>query len=191
LSNDILRGLRWGAILLAGITTGLLCYRILSEPSPAPAKEKTPAASGKKDTPVAGKKDGAPANPLTANPAAAKPATPWAPIPSRVREVPPPPPIGMRVTHNSRLGSPAREKTETSQTVSKDEDHFVGTVVKPDESWTEAADEKPVEPVVEQKSAPEESVTSAASDENATKSPSRGKRVLKAVGRFLHIGSHQ
>jgi len=191
LSNDILRGLRWGAILLAGITTGLLCYRILSEPSPATAKEKTPAASGKKDTPVAGKKDGAPANPGMANPAATKPTTPWAPIPSRVREVPPPPPIGMRVTHNSRLGSPAREKTETSQIVSKDEDHFVGTVVKPDESWAEVADDKAVEPVVEQKSSPEEPVTSSAFDENTSKSPGRGKRVLKAVGRFLHIGSHQ
>ncbi len=96
----------------------------------------------------------------------------------------------MRLTHNSRLGSPAREKTETGQIVSKDED-FVGTVVKPDESWTEVADDKPAEPVVEQKSGPEESVTSSAFDENTSKSAGRGKRVLKAVGRFLHIGSHQ
>lgn len=46
LSDDILRGLRWGAFLLAGLAIGVVCYRLMNEAPPKPVAEpahQTPA----------------------------------------------------------------------------------------------------------------------------------------------------
>lgn len=54
LSDDVLRGLRWGAILLAGLAIGVACYRLIQESPPKvthvePAQEvAAPVAPAKK-----------------------------------------------------------------------------------------------------------------------------------------------
>jgi len=47
LSDDVLRGLRWGAILLAGLAIGVVCYRLMLESPPKPVSQpiqQVPAA---------------------------------------------------------------------------------------------------------------------------------------------------
>ncbi len=42
LSDDVLRGLRWGAILLVGLAIGVATYRLVLEPPPKASHEKPP-----------------------------------------------------------------------------------------------------------------------------------------------------
>jgi hypothetical protein len=96
----------------------------------------------------------------------------------------------MKITHSARIGSPSREKTETSEIILKDEGNSVAAGEISNGVSVEVADDKAADQSVEEKVDREQSVAAAVPEEIAAKSQGRGKRMLKSVGRFLHLGTH-
>jgi len=159
LRNDILRGIRAGSILLVLMLIGYAAYRVMREPAAA-VDVPSPQAS---EAPVV-----APAHAPVVEPKGGN------------RPVPPPPP---------RAGSAVRRAAPQNLTVT-----LPAAKVTP----IETAEEKAATGISEPVAAEEERQTSltnepnepvAASDADASlPAQGRGKRMMKAVGRFLHLG---
>jgi type IV secretory pathway VirB10-like protein len=178
LSNDVLRGLRWGAILVAGLAIGVAGYRVVREP---PAKPALEAPSLAPVLPAAEKND-SPPSAKTVD----KPADKRSLLTSGSRPVPPPPARASKpVIANPRQrpveGEPAGEPA------TKNDDESAVADEKPGPS-AEPADEKDAGHGAAEKTDPAESSSPAALGENASKQEARGKRWIKTVGRWLGIG---
>jgi hypothetical protein len=182
-SDDVLRGLRWGAILLAGLAIGVACYRLVREPAPKPPHEThspapvPPAAQHQKSGSVPSANGiGRPAD----KPALLTPGS---------RSVPPPPPL--RGADSVRANPPRAASGEgalIAEPVSKNEDESAVPDEKPPEPFVEPVDEKDADQSAGEKTDSRESAGPPALDGNAAKQPGRGKRLIKAVGRLLGIG---
>jgi hypothetical protein len=154
----IIKGMRVGCFLLAAMLVGFALYRVASEPTGAPDKSVTAAEP--------------PAVPETA-PA---PAT----VSGGSRAVPAPPP-------RTAKGAPKRPKeTAVAQTAPIPEP----VVVEPAIPMPEVKHEPASVTVVAQDTsvAPVEKPEPAPVVDRSDPMQSRGKRWLKSVGRFLHVG---
>jgi hypothetical protein len=69
MSDDILRGLRWGAILLAGLAIGVACYRLMQESPPKEAQESPPKVAQETESTSPPHKGSGAANKLSERPA--------------------------------------------------------------------------------------------------------------------------
>ncbi|HLW75800.1 MAG TPA: hypothetical protein VKS01_02425 [Bryobacteraceae bacterium] len=80
LNDDVFRGLRWGAILLAGLAIGVLGYRLWMEPPSTKPANSAPVAEPARPVPAA-------PEPKIRSVAPPDPALEQRPVPS------PPPPV--------------------------------------------------------------------------------------------------
>jgi type IV secretory pathway VirB10-like protein len=180
-SDDVLRGLRWGAILVAGLAIGVACYRVVHESPPNAALETSALASV---SPAATQEN---SDSLPSAKSIDKPAGKRALSTSGSRPVPAPPARAARpvVSNPPRVapGDPAL----TGEPASKNEDDSV-TDEKPAGPSAEMADEKDADHGAAEKTDSEESSGPASTNENVPKQEARGKRWIKAVGRWLGIG---
>jgi type IV secretory pathway VirB10-like protein len=165
-SEDILRGLRLGALLLIGLAVGVAAYRMTRQgpadfPPPAPEPEaQAPAQSF--HLPTFGSTFSDPA-----------------------KGVPPPPPVG---------GDPRRAVRRKPAATTAPEQPQAAAV--PDATADAASDNSPAaEPAAEENAASEAAKEDAGAPDQSSnsdvddKNPGRGKRFLKAVGRLFHIGN--
>jgi hypothetical protein len=182
LSDDVLRGLRWGAILLAGLAIAVACYRVVHESPPKPAHE-TPSPAPALRTSEQEKSDNLP----TVKPID-KPAKKPALLTLGSRPVPAPPARAAKpgVANPPRVGSsdgpPAAEPALKNQ-----DDESAVTDEKPTGPSAEP-DDKDADQSAGEKTDHAESSSPAALTENAAKPEMRGKRWIKAVGRLFGIG---
>ena len=179
-SDDIFRGMRWGAILLVALAIGVAGYRMVrvDPASSVPA----PSASVPADEPTAA--------PASTPPAAAAGSNtvPMPPVKTHAKRKP---------SHRSSAqhavkADPGSKGRESSSAIgSQDDSSPAAAEENPAEQQAEAhiAQSKPsADPDAPPLPAEAAQPAASASAENAAASDSRGKRLLKAVGRFLHIG---
>jgi hypothetical protein len=172
LSDDVFRGLRWGAILLAGLAVCVAGYRLVRESPPKPAHETSAL------TPVA------PVEKSASLPAAKsidKPAGKPVLLTSGSRPVPPPPSRVAKpvVANPPRAGS--GDGVLTGEPASKNQDESAVIVEKPTGPSAEPVDEKDADQSAAEKS-------DSAESSNAAKQEGRPKRWIKAVGKLLGLG---
>lgn len=183
LSDDVLRGLRWGAILLAGLAIGVAGYRLMRESPPKPAHG---TASPAPVSPAAPHQKSGSASPADG---VGKPADKAALLTPGSRSVPPPPPArGANSVRVNPPGGGSGKGALTAEADSKNEDESVVTDEKPPEPFVEPAEEKDADQSAGEKTDSGQSAGPAALDENAAKQAGHGKRLIKAVGRLLGIG---
>ncbi len=179
LSDDVLRGLRWGTILLAALAIGVAGYRLVRESPPKPPHETSSPA------PVATPNEKSDSLPRAKG--LDKPASKPMPLTSGSRPVPPPPSRAAKpVVANPPQGG-SSDAALTSDPASKNQDDSV-TDEKPTGPSAEPADEKDADRSDAEKADPAESSGPAALSENASKPEARGKRWIKTVGKWLGIG---
>jgi len=165
LRDDIIRGARAGAILLALLLLAFAAYRVMREPAAVVEAPAAPAAPEKHIPP------------------------PPAVVESGGRKsVPPPPPVSGVKRSGQR--APAQNLAIRSEAAPD------SVVVKEEKAATGISE--PVAAVEEERqnnltktaltTETEPDPASDASDSGLPSSQSRGRRMLKAVGRFLHIG---
>jgi hypothetical protein len=160
--EDVLRGVRLGAILCAGLLAGAASYRVFHAwpDASAPASEVQPAV------------------PVVVS-------VPDAPIPNSSTDVPPPPPPSRPTIYRHPPRPGPAGNTPASQTIVV----FVPEDSE-DAGAAKAADAaEAAEPIANAMVQKEESPAQEERgiDNSIPKSQSRGKRWWKAVGRFLHI----
>lgn len=166
MTGDVARGVRLGTILLVGVLAVFVCYR---------AVDSVPA-SGVPDAPEA--KVPAPAQ---------TPIVPDAPVKSMTpasQSVPPPPPVsdsGPVIHRHPPRPRPAPAAQQTILATAPAEFSPIETPPAP----VAAAPPAPVEVTArkDNSAVPDESGL----DDPSPKAPGRGKRLIKAVGRFLKI----
>jgi hypothetical protein len=174
LNDDILRGLRGGAILLAVLAIGIGGYRLMRESPPPP----DPPASDASLPPHA---DGAPVEK-----SADRPTVPVAGSSS----IPPPPPARIKAVRENAARRASTENAATVEPISNHEDTPAVSDEKASAPAPESHAEKGVDRSAEKASDPGESgdlSSGPASIENV-KPEGRSKRWIKAVGRWLGIG---
>jgi len=181
LTDDVLRGLRWGAILLAGLAVGVAWYRLVRESPPKPALE-TSAPAHVLPAALEEKSDSLPAaNPID------KPAKKPTLLTSGSRPVPPPPARAARPVVASPPRTGSGDGVLTGESAFKNQDDSV-TNERAAEPSADSADEKDADQSAGEKTDHAESSSPAALSENGVKQEPRGKRWIKAVGRWLGIG---
>jgi hypothetical protein len=177
-SDDVLRGLRWGAILVAGLAIGVACYRVLHEAPPKPALETSSAVvpatlqESSDDLPTAKSIDKPSAKPALSTLAS--------------RPVPSPPARAAKPVASNPPRSGSVEASPAGEPASRNEDDPV-TIEKPAGSLVEPVDEKDTDHSAAGKD-PAESPSPATLSESAPRQDARGKRWIKAVGRLFGIG---
>jgi hypothetical protein len=179
LSDDVFRGMRWGAILLAGLAICVAGYRLVRESPPKPAHETSSSAPVLPSTEHENSASPPPAKAID------KPANKPAFLTSGSRPVPPPPARAAKppVANPPRTGS--GDGVPAGEPASKNQDDSVPERLA--EPSAGPADEKDAD----QSSAEKDDSASSgpgALTENATKPEARGKRWIKTVGRWLGIG---
>jgi hypothetical protein len=181
LSDDVLRGLRWGAILLAGLAISVAGYRLVRESPPKPAHEASlpaPVVPSIED-----QNDASPPPAKTIDKPAKKPALSTL----ASRPVPPPPARAAKpgVVNPPRAGS--GDGVMTGEPASKNQDDSVNDQA-PAEPSAGPADDKDADRSPGQKVDLADSSGPPALGENASKPEARGKRWIKAVGKLFGIG---
>ncbi len=169
MTGDIARGVRLGTILLTGVLAVFVCYRVVDGVPAVPA-------SGVPDAPQA-------AVPVPAQ----TPIVPAPPVTPASESVPPPPPVSDSGPMIHRHPPRPRPATPPAQTMLAS---TPGDLDLPDASPAPvstpvAVAATPPAPVMQKDNptTPDESGL----DDPMPKAPSRGKRWIKAVGRFLKI----
>jgi hypothetical protein len=181
LSDDVLRGLRWGAILLAGLAIGVAWYRLVRESPPKPAHKTSKPAPILSGTPD--EKSGS----LPSSKTIDKPAEKRSGLTSGSRPVPPPPARGAKpVSANPPRGG-SGDAALTGEPASKNQDDSV-TDEKTTGPSAGPADDKDADRSGGEKADPAESSGPGALGESAAKQEARGKRWIKTVGKWLGIG---
>jgi type IV secretory pathway VirB10-like protein len=169
LNDDVLRGLRGGAILLAVLAIGIGGYRLMRESPPVPPDPPPSPASAPPPRDTVEKPADEPSIPTTGS-----------------RPNPPPPPARAKPVRKNVSRHASTENVLNAEPFLKSED--APAVSNEKASATESADEKEVDRSAEKASDPGDLGCAPALNENAAKQESRGKRWIKAVGRWLGIG---
>lgn len=161
--DDIVRGVRIGALLLAAVVVALTAHRLTPEASAPGPREKPPAPM---------------ATPPAPRPAAVKPLVKHV---SPVKDdVPPPPPLSPEIR---RVKPPVAPLSEAPVAVATSEQIFAPEVKADDSAPLPQMEVAPAVVSAEQ-SEPAPAPEPAA----PVKTQNRGKRWIKAVGHFLHLG---
>lgn len=175
LSDDVFRGLRWGAILLAGLAVGVAGYRLVRESPSKPDHEIASPAPVSLAAPLE-KSDSVPPAKTIDKPSDKRPflTTGSRPVPS------PPARAAKPVVASPPRGGPV-EAAPTGEPASKNQDEPAVIIEKPTGPSAEPADEKEADQSAGEKTDPAESSTAA-------KQEGRPKRWIKAVGKLFGLG---
>jgi|GEM_PF-6401774 len=160
--EDIVRGIRFGFILLATLLVAYAAYRVMREPA---------VAADPRPTEVSGPPS--------------RTAAPPAPQDADGPSLPPPPPRPVKMARPKPSQSVVAETAPVPQPAAAQE-----------ETAAAGSNPEPATAAVEEKTetAPQTSETvepQRLADDPAARPEPRSKRLLKAVGRFLHIGGHK
>ena len=157
LRDDIVRGVRVGAILLAALLVGYTGYRLMREPAGVPD---------------------APPPKVSAAPVHAPPAKPY-PVSKAGGSVPPPPPHGAKDAHrieqSAVVQTPAADPAPVEERAAAAGDTSVPAAAAEGEKQTSFQTD-------------ENSQADSQNGDTVAPPEPRGRRWLKAVGRFLHVG---
>ena len=168
--EEVSKGVRFGSMILAAMVAGVAGYRFVhtAHAAPPPPEIARPAP---------------PAAPIPAPAPDPAPAPISGAVGSKDTTVPPPPAPG---AHRNRPAAPRATPAPVAEAIVTPVETPAVPEEKPVAPATPAArEEKPVAAteVIAPQSAP-----ASAEQADDPKAPPRGKRVLKAVGHFLHIG---
>ena len=164
--DEVSKGVRFGSMILAAMVAAVTGYRFIhaAHAAPPPPEITRPAA-----------------------PSVPRPAPAPVPVPGAVSlkdtTVPPPPPAGAQA-HRSRPAAPRPTPAPVAEAVITPAENLVEPEEKPVVPMAPAREEKPV---IATDIIPPQSAPPPTEQPEDPKTQPRGKRVLKAVGHFLHI----